>query len=165
MTSVENSLKVQVDKDKVRILYVDDEENNLTAFKATYRRDFTVFTAISGSEGRLVLEQEEINIIITDQRMPHMTGVEFLASILPDYPQPIRILLTGFADIEAVINAINLGQVYRYITKPWDAKELMITILNAYEIWYLRQENVQLTKDLLEANDKMEFMLRQSLLS
>ncbi len=165
MSSVDHSLKVPLEKEKVRILYVDDEENNLTAFKATFRRDFTVFTALSGAEGRVILDKEDINIIVTDQRMPQMTGVEFLASILPDHPKPIRILLTGFADIEAVINAINLGQVYRYITKPWDAKELMISIMNAYEIWHLRQENEQLTQDLLEANEKMEFMLRQSLLS
>jgi response regulator RpfG family c-di-GMP phosphodiesterase len=165
MSNTDASLNVSVDKNNIRILYVDDEENNLTAFKATYRRTFTVFTALSGKEGREILEKEDINIIVTDQRMPVMTGVEFLASILPVYPKPIRILLTGYADIEAVINAINLGQVYRYVTKPWDAKELMVTILNAYEIWHLRNENEQLTRDLLEMNEKMEFMLRQSLLS
>lgn len=165
MSNAEQMLEINVPKDKVRILYVDDEENNLTAFKATFRRNFTIFTAISGAEGRKVLETENINIIITDQRMPEMTGVEFLSSILPVYPEPIRILLTGFADIEAVINAINQGQVYRYVTKPWDPKELAITIMNAFEIFRLRRENEQLTKDLMEANEKMEFMLRQSLLS
>lgn len=165
MSNAEQMLEINVPKDKVRILYVDDEENNLTAFKATFRRNFTIFTAISGAEGRKVLDTENINIIITDQRMPEMTGVEFLSSILPVYPEPIRILLTGFADIEAVINAINQGQVYRYVTKPWDPKELAITIMNAFEIFRLRRENEQLTKDLMEANEKMEFMLRQSLLS
>jgi response regulator RpfG family c-di-GMP phosphodiesterase len=165
MSNTDASLNVSIDKSKIRILYVDDEENNLNAFKATYRRTFTVFTALSGMEGQEILAKEDINIIVTDQRMPVMTGVEFLASILPNYPKPIRILLTGYADIEAVINAINLGQVYRYVTKPWDAKELMVTILNAYEIWHLRKENEQLTQDLIEMNEKMEFMLRQSLLS
>jgi len=165
MSTAEQMLEINVPKDQVRILYVDDEENNLTAFKATFRRNFTIFTATSGAEGRKILDAEQVNIIITDQRMPEMTGVEFLASILPVYPEPIRILLTGFADIEAVINAINLGQVYRYVTKPWDPKELALTIMNAHEIFHLRRDNEQLTKDLMEANDKMEFMLRQSLLS
>lgn len=162
---MDSTVNVAIDKANVRILYVDDEENNLNSFKATFRRDFTVFTAISGEEGRRILDNEDINIIITDQRMPNMTGVEFLESILPIYPKPIRILLTGYADIEAVINAINKGQVYKYITKPWDAKDLAVTILNAYEVWYLRKENEKLTQELLEANEKMEFMLRQSLLS
>ncbi len=153
------------DKTKIKVLYVDDEEHNLTAFKATFRREYDVYTAISAEEGRAVLAAEKINIIITDQRMPHITGVEFLESIIEEFPEPIRILLTGYTDISAVIDAINKGQIYRYITKPWDEQDLKVTINNAYEVYYLRQENKELMKSLLRANEQLEFMLRQKLLS
>lgn len=153
------------DKTKIKVLYVDDEEHNLTAFKATFRREYDVYTAISAEEGRAVLAAEKINIIITDQRMPHITGVEFLESIIEEFPDPIRILLTGYTDVSAVIDAINKGQIYRYITKPWDEQDLKVTINNAYEVYYLRQENKELMKSLLRANEQLEFMLRQKLLS
>lgn len=165
MAMNELGLASRIEKSKVRILYVDDEENNLVALKATFRPYFTIFTALSAAEGRKILETEEINIIITDQRMPEETGIEFLESIMESYPDPIRMLLTGYADIEAVINAINRCSVFRYITKPWDERELSITIMNAYEVFDLRAKNKKLTADLIKANDQLEFMLRQSMLS
>jgi response regulator RpfG family c-di-GMP phosphodiesterase len=151
--------------EKIRFLYVDDEENNLQAFKATFRRDFKVFLAISASEGEEILKNEVIDIIITDQRMPEKTGVEFLESIIPIYPKPIRLLLTGYTDIQAVIDAINKGQVYHYLTKPWEEDYLRTVIKNAYEIYTLRIENERLTQALIKANEQMEFLLRQNLLS
>jgi len=150
---------------KINVLYVDDEENNLTSFRATYRKTFNVHTAISAADGINILENEPINIIITDQRMPEMTGIEFLESILEKYPDPMRILLTGYSDMQAVINAINKGQVYRYITKPWDEHDLRITIEKAYEVYRLREENKELMASLVKANEQLEFMLRQKLLS
>lgn len=150
---------------KIRILYIDDEVNNLTSFKAAFRREYTIHTAESAADGRKILEEETIDIIITDQRMPKMTGVEFLASIIDEYPDPIRILLTGYTDIEAVIAAINTGQVFRYITKPWSEQELRMTIENSFEVYALRQENKELVKSLLQANKQLEFLLRQKLLS
>ncbi|SHO64172.1 MULTISPECIES: response regulator [Algoriphagus] len=152
-------------EEKIRILYVDDEENNLQAFKATFRRDFKIFLAISAKEGREVLEKEEIDIIITDQRMPEQTGVEFLESIIPIHPNPIRVLLTGYTDIQAVIDAINKGQVYHYLTKPWEEDYLRTVIKNAFEVYTLRKENERLTQSLIKANDQLEFLLRQNLLS
>lgn len=151
--------------DKIRILYVDDEENNLQAFKATFRRDYKIFIAISAKEGREILEKEEVDIIITDQRMPEQTGVEFLESIIPTHPDPIRVLLTGYTDIQAVIDAINKGQVYHYLTKPWEEDYLRTVIKNAFEVYSLRKENEKLTKALIKANDQLEFLLRQNLLS
>lgn len=151
--------------EKVRILYVDDEVNNLNSFKAAFRRDYKIFTAESAELGRQLLAEESVNIIITDQRMPNMTGVEFLESIIPDYPDPIRILLTGYTDISAVIDAINKGQVYHYLTKPWDESHLKIVIKNAYEIYRLRQENKDLIEKLKQANEQLEFLLRQNLIS
>jgi len=149
----------------ISVLYVDDELHNLNSFKAGFRRLFNVFTAESAIEGRKILEKENIHVIITDQRMPVTTGIEFLESIIPDFPDPIRILLTGYADINAVIDAINKGQVYKYIQKPWMDEDLRINIEKAYEIYALRKENRELTQQLLRANDQLEFLLRQNLLS
>jgi response regulator RpfG family c-di-GMP phosphodiesterase len=151
--------------EKIHVLYVDDEVNNLHAFKAAFRRDFNIFIAESAKEGIQVLENEPIEVIITDQRMPEMTGVEFLESIIPQYPEPIRILLTGYTDIQAVIDAINKGQVYHYITKPWDEEQLRNIIRKAYEVFELRAENKELVRSLLRANEQLEFLLRQKLLS
>jgi len=97
---------------KINVLYVDDEENNLAAFKASFRRYFNVFTAISADEGRIILNQTDIQVLITDQRMPGTLGTELLAQALKKYPNQIRILLTGFADIEAIKDAINRGCMY-----------------------------------------------------
>ncbi|RZK61728.1 MAG: response regulator, partial [Pedobacter sp.] len=139
--------------------------HNLSAFAATFRRLYKVFTAESADEGRKILEAEDIQVIITDQRMPKTTGVEFLASILEKYPEPIRMILTGYTDIDAVIDAINKGQVYRYIQKPWMEEDLRINIDKAIEIYTLRKENRELTEKLLVANKQLEFIARQNLLS
>ena len=150
---------------KIKILYIDDEVNNLSAFKANFRRIYEVHTAESAAEGRKILETTDIEIILTDQRMPEMTGVEFLESIIKEFPNPIRILLTGYTDMEALIDAVNKGQIYRYLNKPWNEEELKIYISQAYEVFSLRKENMELTKSLLQANKQLEFMLRQKLLS
>lgn len=150
---------------KINILYVDDEANNLVAFKANFRSYYNVYTAESAAEGLQVLKDKKIHIIITDQRMPNMTGVEFLESIIKEYPDPIRMLLTGYVDIASVIEAINKGQVYRYIMKPINVDDLKITIDNAFEVHSLREENKELMKSLLRVNKQLEFMLRQKLLS
>ncbi|MCJ8208938.1 response regulator [Mucilaginibacter sp. RS28] len=138
------------------VLYVDDEINNLNSFKAAFRRDFTIFTAQSAREGRKILDNNEIGVIITDQRMPTVTGIEFLESILPVYPDTIRILLTGFADINAVMDAINRGQVYKYLVKPWQNEELKMYIQNAMEIYHLRKENRDLMQKLKQANAALQ---------
>jgi response regulator RpfG family c-di-GMP phosphodiesterase len=145
----------------INVLYVDDEVHNLNAFRASFRRLFNVFIAESAIEGRKILETELIHVIITDQRMPVTTGIEFLESIIPDFPEPIRILLTGYADINAVIDAINRGQVYKYIQKPWMDEDLRINIEKAFEIYSLRKENRELTETLMLANKQLEFLLRQ----
>lgn len=151
--------------EKIKVLYVDDEPNNLVSFKATFRKDFKVFLAESGMEGKKIVAEERLNIIITDQRMPEMTGVEFLESIIPQYPDPMRILLTGYTDIQAVIDAINKGKIYHYLTKPWDENYLRNVVHNAYEIFRLRLEKKVLMENLQVTNEQLEFMLRQSLLS
>ena len=150
---------------KSKILYIDDEVHNLNAFRTSFRRDYEIFTAISAEAGRKILEGNEINVIITDQRMPGVTGIEFLESILDEYPDPPRILLTGYADINAVIDAINKGSVYKYVQKPWDDDELRTTINSALELYMLNKQKEDLTKKLLITNEQLEFLLRQNLLS
>jgi response regulator RpfG family c-di-GMP phosphodiesterase len=150
---------------KIKVLYIDDEINNLTAFKANFRKLYDVHIAESAAEGLKILENLEIEIVLTDQRMPEMTGVEFLESIIPDFPNPIRILLTGYTDMQALIDAVNKGQIYRYINKPWDEEELKMFINQAFELYTLRKENADLTKNLLQVNGQLEFMIRQNLLS
>lgn len=141
---------------KIHVLYLDDEENNLNSFKATFRREFKVHTTTQPNEAVEILSQYPVEVVISDQKMPSLSGVEFFELIIPDYPDPVRILLTGFADIEAVIDAINKGRVYQYINKPWNEQDLLITIRNASEVYRgkiaLREKTAQLAK----ANDELE---------
>lgn len=134
--------------DKLTILYVDDEEFNLTSFKAIFRRDYNILTAISGKMGLEILKEHPVQLIITDQRMPDMTGVEFLEMIADDYMFVRRIIITGFSDMEAIIRAINRGNIYRYITKPWDVNDLKITIANAINAYITDTKNRNLTIEL-----------------
>lgn len=125
---------------KIKVLFIDDEPNNLTAFKASFRREFDVYTAGSAAEGLQVLASQEIHVLLTDQRMPGTTGVQLLEQVIQKYPNPVRILVTGYADIEAVVDAINKGQVFRYISKPWDDEEIQMAIENAFKVYQHREE-------------------------
>jgi len=141
------------------VLYVDDEVNNLNSFRAALRRHYNVFTAESGEEGIEIIEKNDIHVVVTDQRMPNMTGVQFLQHIPRDQDN-IRIILTGFSDMESIIEAINTGKVYRYITKPWDKEELKITIDNAVETVMLRRNNKKLISELQANNENLEAKVR-----
>jgi response regulator RpfG family c-di-GMP phosphodiesterase len=154
-----------MNNDKISILYVDDEENNLISFKATFRLKYKVFTAISGSDAIKILGSNLVHVIITDQRMPNMTGVEFLEKIIDDFPDPIRILLTGFTDMNAVVDAINKGKIFHYLTKPWNEEELDKTIERAYDIYMEKEKIKQMNEKLEISNSQLEFLLRQKLLS
>jgi len=151
--------------EKINVLYIDDEINNLTSFRATFRRNFNITTTESAEEAMKILERETIHVILSDQRMPKITGIEFFESIQEIYPNPIRILMTGYTDINAVIDAINRGQVYKYLTKPWVEDDVKIFVEKAFEVYKLRKENIDLTSKLLDANKKLEFLARQALLS
>ncbi len=152
-------------KEKISILYVDDEMNNLISFKAVFRIKYNILTAISGEEAIKILRNNTVNIIITDQRMPQMTGVEFLESILNEYPDPIRILLTGYADMNAVIDAVNKGKIFHYLSKPWNEEELDMTIIRAFDVYTQKMNEHEITNKLSLSNDQLEFLLRQKLLS
>ncbi len=153
-------------EDKIKIIYVDDEENNLFSFKATFRMKYNVYTAISAAAAVEILDKNpDIAIIITDQRMPNMTGVEFLETILDKHPYAMRVLLTGYADINAVIDAVNKGKIFHYLSKPWNEEELDMTINRAYDIYKQQLNDKDFNAKLLRTNDQLEFLLRQKLLS
>ena len=152
--------------DKIKIIYVDDEENNLVSFKATFRTKYDVLTAISAADAiKLLKNNVDVAIIITDQRMPNMTGVEFLHSIIDEYPLPMRILLTGYTDSNALIEAVNLGKIHHYLSKPWNEEELDKCIQESYAQYKKRINEIDLNDRLIRTNDQLEFLLRQKLLS
>lgn len=125
---------------KINVLYIDDEDNNLSSFKASLRRDFIIHTALDAEEGLKMAQEIEFEVVIADQRMPGMTGVEFFEKLVVVNPRPIRILLTGYSDIVSVIDAINRGEVYRFIDKPWNLEQIKNAIFNAAEIYDARRE-------------------------
>lgn len=141
---------------KPTILCVDDEIDNVEALERLFRKKFDVLKATSGQEALQILDQHRgpIAVIVTDQRMPQMTGVEFLQKTLTSHPETIRLLLTGYTDLESVIGAVNQGQIYRYLTKPWDPVDLVNTMDRAVERFELGQElkrkNAELEKAYAE---------------
>ena len=139
----------------VRVLYIDDEENNLQAFKASFRRQYEIYTANSAAEGLEILQNVNVQVIIADQKMPNTTGVEFFKSITETFPDPIRILLTGYTDIEALADAINHGDIYRYITKPWNDLELHNSIKNAYDAYKAKIDLRNKIAELEKTNDEL----------
>ena len=151
--------------EQINVLYVDDEENNLVAFKASFRRFFTIYTSTSADDAKRILSQNEIHVLITDQRMPGTLGTQLLTYVRNEYPFLIRILLTGFSDIEAIKTAINQGQIYHYLQKPWKDEELKQTINEAFKIYQLKKKQKELNDQLLQTNEQLEFMLRQKLLT
>ncbi len=142
------------------ILYVDDEPQNLISFKATFRREYTIHTALGGEEGLDILRQHPVQLIITDQRMPGMTGLQFLERTLHEYPDTIRMILTGFADTEAIIDVINHARIFRYITKPWDEQELRVAIENARQVYNLQMSNKRLLVELQSKVEEQERILK-----
>ncbi len=120
------------DKTKPPILIVDDEEEILHSLRGLLRMAYEVHTATNGHEAHKILEQEPIHVILSDQRMPEIEGVELLSQARGERPGAIRVLFTGYTDVKAVIKAINQGQVFRYLTKPWDPDELQAVLREAF---------------------------------
>ena len=135
-TMVNEQLSYLQQSQKPKILVVDDEPDNLDLLYRTFRLKFHVLKAESGHEALQILANEgEVAVIISDQRMPEMKGTEFLRKTVPQFPNTIRIILTGFTDVEDLVDAINSGQVYKYITKPWDPSELQTVVSHATETY------------------------------
>jgi two-component system, NtrC family, response regulator AtoC len=133
---------------KFPVLVVDDEPDNLDAFRFNFRRGFAILCAGGGEEGLEILKQRDVAVIVTDQRMPRMTGLEFLRAARAVRPGAVGIILTAFTDVDVLIKAINLGHVYRYITKPWDSEEVRGVLTQAIERYHLRCENHRLEEQL-----------------
>lgn len=141
---------------KIAVLYIDDERHNLYAFRATFRIDYELYIAESADEARQILANHAISIVVADQRMPKETGIEFFESIMRTHPHVMRILLTGYTDIQAVINAVNLGNVFRYLQKPWKEEEIRTAISQAYEIYHAREQLIIKNKDLELAYSELD---------
>ncbi|RYZ79323.1 MAG: response regulator, partial [Proteobacteria bacterium] len=140
---------------KHTILCVDDEIDNVDALERLFRKKYSVLKATSGGQALQVLDENPgVALIISDQRMPTMTGVEFLEKAQKSHPEALRILLTGYTDIESVISAVNQGQIYRYLSKPWDSVDLTNTVDQAIEKYdiskELKKKNIELAKALNE---------------
>ena len=140
---------------KLRVIYVDDEENNLHSFYAFFRKDYEVYTTSSAMEAFELLKDIEFHIIVTDQKMPVMTGTEFLEHTIRMYPDAIRLLITGQADLGSVIEAINRGQVNKYIQKPWDWENLKLIMENCADLYRGRVEMKLKNAELQKTNDEL----------
>lgn len=140
----------------IRILYIDDEEHNLYSFKASFRKQYDITTTVSVSEAEDLIANGNFNIIMADQRMPVMTGVQFFEKIRYRFPEIIRILITGHTDVSAAIDAINKGEVFRFIDKPWDYVYVENAINHAYEIYQTREDLKQRNIELQKANEELD---------
>ncbi len=146
--------------DRPRILVVDDEEAILETMTFTFEDDYDVLTSSSASKALDLLEAEgPVAVVISDQRMPEMTGVEFLAKVFESHPATVRMILTGFADMDATIGAINDGHVYAYITKPWEPDDLKQVVRRAVDHYYLAKENERLVSDLRDGHVFLEAIM------
>ena len=143
-------------EEKINILYLDDEENNLNSFKASFRKDYNIFTTTSVIEAEHILRDKDIHIALADQRMPDMTGVEFFEKIRHEFPDPIRILITGYSDITNAIDAINRGEVFRFIDKPWDTTLVQNGIRAAYDIYKTKNDLRIRNLELQKANEELD---------
>lgn len=141
----------------VTILCVDDEANVLKSLKRLFLdEDYEILSAESGREGLALLEQHQsVQVVISDYRMPEMDGVDFLKQVHARWPDTVRIVLSGYADTAAVVAAINEGQIYKFIPKPWNDDELKVTIAKAVERYFLVQANNELNEELRQANDEL----------
>jgi len=146
----------QLEKQDYNLLIIDDEVEITKSIARQFRKKYTVFSATSAKEGIAIMEKEHIQVVLSDQRMPDMTGVDFFSVIKDKYPDALKLLLTGYSDIEAVIGAINEGQVFRYVTKPWHPEELDTIIREAFEKYELITNNRKLMHSLQDANTTLE---------
>ncbi|NRR28648.1 response regulator [Oxalobacteraceae bacterium] len=139
------------------LLCVDDEPNILAALRRLFRaKGYRVLTAEGGAQGLLLLEQENVDLVISDMRMPEMDGARFLAQVRARWPDTVRILLTGYSDIQSIQDAINCGEIYRYITKPWDDNDMLLLVRHALERRQLEQEKLALEALTRQQNEELK---------
>lgn len=144
--------------DKV-LLLVDDEENILNSLTRVFRREgYRVVSALSGAEGLRILESETVGVILSDQRMPEMTGVEFLRQAKQCFPDTVRLVLSGYTELKSITDAINEGAIYKFITKPWDDDQLRAHVREAFDRYGLKFENARLARELNIANRELSVL-------
>ncbi|MBW2275573.1 MAG: response regulator [Deltaproteobacteria bacterium] len=143
------------------LLYVDDEPDNLRIFELTFKKEFSILTATSAEEGLRLLNENPVAVVLSDQRMPGMTGVEFLARVREVDPKTIRILVTAYGDAETLGVAINDGSIYRYIPKPWEPDDVRLTLRRAIESYALDRERDALISELSLLNQLSRALHRE----
>ncbi|HMV41265.1 MAG TPA: diguanylate cyclase [Leptospiraceae bacterium] len=171
-------MKLVIDKEKLKeiqeknhtekkytVLLVDDEPANIEALNMILEDKYNIIKAYTGMEALAFIKSQadpsRINLIISDQRMPGMTGVEFLKQTIPIIPKTVRMILTGFTDINDIIDSINEGQVYKFHTKPIEPKDLLVSIQRALEAYELEKQNIVLIEKLKEMNENLEQLVRE----
>lgn len=142
-------------REEKKILYIDDEKENLDGFSYTFRKEYEIYLAQDVTTAFDIISKEDIKIVIADQRMPDVQGTDLLEEISKKYPNIIRIILTAYAEVDVIMEAVNKGKVYRFLTKPWDRKEFYNALENAFETWNLRNENTLLIEDLKKTNSQL----------
>src|SRR5690606_3301879 len=139
------------------ILYIDDEANNLISFKATFRYRYPVHTAINTDEAREILRlNPNIRVIFCDQRMPGETGIEFLHQVKHEFPLPVRILLTAYADLDTVVGAVNKGHIFRFVRKPWVEEEIISSVEEANKFFVTNSVLALRNEELQKAYDELD---------
>jgi len=139
------------------VLLVDDEENILHALKRLLRREgYRILTANSGAEGFKILDKQDVHLVVTDQRMPGMSGTEFLAKVKENYPEVIRVVLSGYTEVDSITESINKGHIYKFMLKPWNDQNVKLEIKQALEQYDLMQVNKKLHIKLIEKNEELK---------
>ena len=142
---------------RYKILVVDDEAPNLRTLERLFRKEYEVLTAGSAAEALALLQRHDVALLISDQRMPEMSGIELMSQTIDLRPHMVRILLTGYADVSSLIEAINCGHVYKYVTKPWENEDLLITVARALEHY----ETIKGRHNLLMINERLQARLAE----
>jgi FixJ family two-component response regulator len=146
-----------MDDYKHTILCVDDEEGILHSLKRLLRKeDYRVLTASSGAEGLKILEENDVHLVISDQRMPQMSGTEFFAAVKEQHPHTIRVILSGYTDVDSITESINKGHIYKFFLKPWNDQSLKLEIKQALDQYDLIQANRSLNEKVLEQNEALK---------
>ncbi len=139
------------------VLCVDDEVNILHSLKRLLRKEsYRVLTASSGADGLKVLKENDVQVVISDQRMPEMSGTEFLAKVKENHPDAIRIVLTGYTEVDSITAAINKGHIYKFILKPWNDQNLKLEIKQGVEQYDLVQSNKRLHEEVMQRNEELK---------
>jgi response regulator RpfG family c-di-GMP phosphodiesterase len=141
------------------LLFVDDEPNVLKALRRLFHNEnYEIYLASGGAEGLDILRRHAVDLIISDMRMPEMSGAEFLAHAVEQWPETVRILLTGYADLQSTIDAVNKGRIFSYCNKPWHDEELKLLVRNALEQKRLREERERLSAIIRQQNDELKML-------